>query len=129
MLGKSRISAWGIAPNRHLALPDILGFGVCKVQCSGFACFIAMDVEKCAAACEQMPELRPGRDGEVVSVKLVSDMIKALQIEPKLKDFVIRILHRLRQKQIWEPIPHFIPYYIYYIYIIIYTYIYIYICI
>ena len=43
MYGAESISAWGIAPNRSQVLPDILGFGVFKVQCCGFCNLIVMD--------------------------------------------------------------------------------------
>ena len=81
MFARNSVSAWGIGPNRHQALPDILGFGVFKVQCSGFCTVVAMDFEKTAIAFEQVPELRNGVHGTPITVNVLSDLIKGLTPE------------------------------------------------
>ena len=79
MFGAESISAWGIAPNRSQALPEILGFGVFKVQCCGFCNLIVMDFLKCAEVFEQNPDLRNGFDGVFLTVTMISDLVKGLQ--------------------------------------------------
>jgi len=79
MFGAESISAWGIAPNRAQALPEVLGFGVAKVQCCGFSNLIVMNCLKCVDVFERNPDLRNGVHGVPLTVTIVSDLVKGLQ--------------------------------------------------
>ena len=79
MFGAHGMACWGIAPSRHGAAPEVMGFGVLKLQVSGFCNLMALDFLKCATAFEQHVELRNGRHGEPVTVQLVGEMIKELK--------------------------------------------------
>ena len=65
MLGQGSLTAWGVAPNKNSAQPELLGFG------AGAAVF------------EQNPELRNNIsiEGTHVSLKNLQDMLFALTIQ------------------------------------------------
>ena len=83
MLGQGSVTAWGVAPNKNSAQPELLGFGAVKVQMTGFLNTLLVKIEAGAAVLEQNPELRTNIsiEGTHVSLKNLQDMLLALTIQ------------------------------------------------
>ena len=64
MLGRHSISGWGIAPNKHGAKPEVLGFGYSKMIVTGFVATIFIYIPKLFTALngERRQELTKGME-------------------------------------------------------------------
>ena len=83
MLGQGSVTAWGVAPNKNSAQPELLGFGAVKFQMTGFLSTLLVKIEAAAAVFEQKPGLRNNIsiEGTHVSLKNLQDMLIALTIQ------------------------------------------------
>ena len=91
MLEKEKVQAWGVAPNKSSAQPEMLGMGCVKVLFSGFLNVTLVNMQAAVAAFETNEALRngigAGKDGFskkehfVPSLQHVQDMLKAFSIE------------------------------------------------
>ena len=92
LFSEDSMTAWGIAPNKCQVAFEQLGFGVLKMQASGFSSMILLHADACRKALVEHADLLRCQPGTPLTLKVIQDSISGLQPN-QVKPFIEALGH------------------------------------